>query len=178
MIFAFVARERMQGMTLDAVRVSLSSMFVPGQAYVALSRVRSMEGLEIVDWDLNCLIPNPAVVGFYQRVADNEDPDGGAPALTSSLSPAGGAATGSAGFAFRDEDADDGGTCVDGEDEDDGTHPEWKAYQVLRDAHAAAATLNVDVTRKFSAPPRSTAPAPKNAVPVRYSPWQKTSAAV
>jgi len=54
-----------QGMSLDAVRVSLRSMFAVGQAYVALSRARSLEGLEVLDWDMECLRTHPAVVQFY-----------------------------------------------------------------------------------------------------------------
>ncbi len=57
-----------QGMTLDYVRVSLKSMFAVGQAYVALSRAKNLEGLEVVDWDADCIKVNPHVVSFYQRL--------------------------------------------------------------------------------------------------------------
>lgn len=36
-----------QGMSLDAAEIDLSKSFVPGMGYVALSRVRSMDGLKI-----------------------------------------------------------------------------------------------------------------------------------
>jgi ATP-dependent exoDNAse (exonuclease V) alpha subunit len=39
-----------QGMTLDLVSVDLESTFAEGQAYVALSRARSLEGLNIERW--------------------------------------------------------------------------------------------------------------------------------
>lgn len=55
-----------QGVTCDAVSVSLSDIFAPGQAYVALSRVRSMAGLQIVDWDGKVIAVNPAVKAFYE----------------------------------------------------------------------------------------------------------------
>lgn len=42
-------------MTLDYVKVSLRNIFAPGQAYVALSRARSLEGLQVTDWDANCV---------------------------------------------------------------------------------------------------------------------------
>jgi hypothetical protein len=59
-----------QGLTLDRVRVSLRSMFAVGQAYVALSRARSLRGLEIVDWEgASIKSPDPAVAKFYAASA-------------------------------------------------------------------------------------------------------------
>ena len=42
-------------MTLDYVKVSLRNIFAPGQAYVALSRARSLDGLQVSDVDFNCV---------------------------------------------------------------------------------------------------------------------------
>lgn len=63
-----VTVHKSQGLSLDAVRISLRSMFAVGQAYVALSRARSLEGLEIIDWDMDCLRSDPVVVEFYRDV--------------------------------------------------------------------------------------------------------------
>lgn len=57
-----------QGMTLDLVRISLRSIFAVGQAYVALSRARSLAGLEIIDWDENCARTDHAVGAFHARL--------------------------------------------------------------------------------------------------------------
>mmetsp|Transcript_473 Transcript_473/g.1461 ORF Transcript_473/g.1461 Transcript_473/m.1461 type:complete len:490 (-) Transcript_473:264-1733(-) len=62
-----------QGMTLDLVRVSLRNVFAEGQAYVALSRARSMEGLEIIDGHPDCVKVSPVVQRFYECMRLGEE---------------------------------------------------------------------------------------------------------
>ncbi|MEX0931828.1 MAG: helix-turn-helix domain-containing protein [Candidatus Paceibacterota bacterium] len=51
-----------QGMTLDAAEIDLSKAFIPGQGYVALSRVRSMEGLVLTGINTMALQVNQEVI--------------------------------------------------------------------------------------------------------------------
>ncbi len=57
-----------QGMTLDKVKCNLSNAFSDGQIYVALSRVKTLEGLFIDGLDLNKIKANDMVVKFYQNL--------------------------------------------------------------------------------------------------------------
>jgi ATP-dependent exoDNAse (exonuclease V) alpha subunit len=50
-----------QGMTLDAAAIDLSQAFEYGQGYVALSRVRSLEGLHLVGYNQRALEVHPQV---------------------------------------------------------------------------------------------------------------------
>ncbi|KAG2430611.1 hypothetical protein HXX76_010129 [Chlamydomonas incerta] len=59
-----------QGMSLDRVQVSLANIFATGQAYVALSRARSLEGLELLDCNDDCVRVDPAVVSFYRALQE------------------------------------------------------------------------------------------------------------
>jgi ATP-dependent exoDNAse (exonuclease V) alpha subunit len=51
-----------QGMSLDAAEIDLSRSFVPGQGYVALSRLRSIEGLTLLGLNRMALSVDPYVI--------------------------------------------------------------------------------------------------------------------
>lgn len=57
-----------QGMTLKKLRCDLSRVFTYGQAYVALSRATTIEGLFIDDMDINKIRVNDMVKEFYNEL--------------------------------------------------------------------------------------------------------------
>jgi ATP-dependent DNA helicase PIF1 len=73
-----------QGMSLDLVEVSLdSSIFAEGQAYVAVSRARSLEGLSLRDFQRGCIkanrevhffstTPHKVLEDYYSKDSDKE----------------------------------------------------------------------------------------------------------
>ncbi len=63
---------KIQGQTLDKVEAHLGSCFVSGQTYVALSRVRTPEGLFIKSINKHCLSANETALKFYSQ--ENLDP--------------------------------------------------------------------------------------------------------
>jgi ATP-dependent DNA helicase PIF1 len=62
-----------QGCTLNKARVNLRSAFAHGQAYVALSRVRSLEGLYIEDIRWESIMASPDAIAFYRLASVTED---------------------------------------------------------------------------------------------------------
>ncbi|MBL4898344.1 MAG: AAA family ATPase [Colwellia sp.] len=62
---------KLQGSSLDLVEVALdSTIFAYGQAYVALSRIRSLEGLKLIDFEESCILTHPDVKEFYASVIE------------------------------------------------------------------------------------------------------------
>ena len=60
-----ILQHNSQGMTLSKVSVDLRNCFAPGQAYVALSRARSLGGLNIESWrGPGSIICHPTVGAF------------------------------------------------------------------------------------------------------------------
>jgi ATP-dependent exoDNAse (exonuclease V) alpha subunit len=67
-----------QGMSLDAVEVDLSKSFEPGMGYVALSRVRTLEGLTIIGMNEMALSVHNEVLEFdneLQRLSEEAESD-------------------------------------------------------------------------------------------------------
>ena len=60
-----------QGATIDRVCVDLRGSWETGQAYVALSRVKSREGLNIIGWDDNSISVSEEAVGFYNDLKNH-----------------------------------------------------------------------------------------------------------
>ena len=56
-----------QGMSLDFLKVDAARSFEAGQAYVALSRARTVEGLQILSFDPRKCWCDPKVVRFYSE---------------------------------------------------------------------------------------------------------------
>jgi ATP-dependent exoDNAse (exonuclease V) alpha subunit len=57
-----------QGLTLDKISCDLSDVFSPGQAYVALSRARSLEGVFIDAINFNKIRADNAAIDFYRSL--------------------------------------------------------------------------------------------------------------
>lgn len=60
-----------QGATIDRVCVDLRGTWEGGQSYVALSRVKSREGLHVIGWGNNSIKVNQESVNFYEGMKNH-----------------------------------------------------------------------------------------------------------
>ena len=62
-----ISIHKSQGASLDYAEIDLESVFEYGQAYVGLSRIKSLKGLSIKSIDYSKIIAHPAAVEFYSE---------------------------------------------------------------------------------------------------------------
>ncbi len=68
-----VTIHKSQGMTLDSALIDLSQAFVAGQGYVALSRVKTLDGLYLKGINRQALEVHPGVLTFNERLMELSD---------------------------------------------------------------------------------------------------------
>jgi ATP-dependent DNA helicase PIF1 len=57
-----------QGMTLDSAVIDCKNIFACGQLYVALSRVRKLENLKVINFNKRQIIVSKAVKSYYNAL--------------------------------------------------------------------------------------------------------------
>jgi ATP-dependent DNA helicase PIF1 len=67
-----ITAHKSQGQTLDKIKVFLGECFEYGQAYVAMSRVRTMEGLFIESGTKASIMAHPKAIEFYKNAVQTE----------------------------------------------------------------------------------------------------------
>lgn len=66
-----ISIHKSQGMTIDCLEVDLSNIFEYGQAYVALSRAKSLDTIKIIDININNIRSHPKSLEFYKNLQFN-----------------------------------------------------------------------------------------------------------
>jgi hypothetical protein len=62
---------KIQGSTLDCAAIDIGqTVFEYGQTYVALSRVRTLDGLYLLNFNASKIRANPKVIAFYKSLED------------------------------------------------------------------------------------------------------------
>jgi ATP-dependent DNA helicase PIF1 len=60
--------DKTQGATIDRMLLSASDLWDPGHLYVALSRVKSPDGIFLQDWNEKSIIADDDVLKFYRNL--------------------------------------------------------------------------------------------------------------
>lgn len=61
-----ISIHKSQGMTLDCAEISLGRTFEKGQAYVALSRAKSLKTIRVKDFNSLCVQADSEVLEYYR----------------------------------------------------------------------------------------------------------------
>ena len=62
----YMTYHKSQGLTLEAVEVDMANVFAPGMMYVGLSRVKTLEGLTIKNFNPMAIKADPKALRFYK----------------------------------------------------------------------------------------------------------------
>lgn len=68
-----VTVHKTQGQTLDYAEIDLDRVFCPGQVYVALSRIKTLEGLSIKNLNYDSIQTHPLAIAFYRKLKNQEE---------------------------------------------------------------------------------------------------------
>ncbi|CAH9100238.1 unnamed protein product [Cuscuta europaea] len=68
-----ISVHKSQGMTINSLSTNLDRSFGYGMVYVALSRVKSLEGLHLASFDARKIKVHPKVLNFYNRLVNQQD---------------------------------------------------------------------------------------------------------
>jgi hypothetical protein len=68
-----ITLHKSQGMTLDAAQIDLSKTFIMGMGYVALSRVRSLDTLNLMGINQKALMVDPVVIEIDSQLTQESE---------------------------------------------------------------------------------------------------------
>ena len=63
-----ISIHRSQGCTIDYAIIDLKNIFEYGQAYVALSRIKNINGLSIINLNIDKIKAHPKAIEFYKKI--------------------------------------------------------------------------------------------------------------
>jgi ATP-dependent DNA helicase PIF1 len=63
-----ISQHKSQGSTLDYAEIDLSNCFEYGQGYVAISRIKNIDNLSIIDIDFNKIVAHPTALEYYKTL--------------------------------------------------------------------------------------------------------------